>query len=200
VTIDPAEHHFGFLRTKPVENDWRVTQVMAAPATLDAAPFCLFFASGTCLARAYRLVQRTSELVVPANGGQQHAQPYRSVVKSLMRKRQLDVPKFRAPSSLMSGQPGAFILYKLYYQYYEGVGGASTNRCDGSEPNRAGASRDKISSRQRFAAPKCPQNRSASPNAGDALEQRGHAVKFIPSKTLLRCPSGPATCVRSRQE
>ena len=66
MTLDPAElraaqDHFGFLRTEPVEKDWRVTQVIAALATLDATPFRLVFAGGTCLARAYKLVQRMSE-------------------------------------------------------------------------------------------------------------------------------------------
>lgn len=56
-----TQDRFGFRLLEPVEKDWHVVQAMRAICAVDAAPFRLVFAGGTCLARAYRLVQRMSE-------------------------------------------------------------------------------------------------------------------------------------------
>ena len=65
-----TQEHFGFQLLEPVEKDWHVVQAMRAILALDATPFRLVFAGGTCLARAHRLVDRMSEdvdfKVVPA--------------------------------------------------------------------------------------------------------------------------------------
>jgi Nucleotidyl transferase AbiEii toxin, Type IV TA system len=44
-----------------VDKDWQVVQAMRALLAVDATPFRLVFAGGTCLARAHRLVERMSE-------------------------------------------------------------------------------------------------------------------------------------------
>lgn len=56
-----TQDHFGFRLRDPVEKDWQVVQAIRAVLALDAAPFRLVFAGGTCLARAHRLVERMSE-------------------------------------------------------------------------------------------------------------------------------------------
>ena len=45
-----VQEHFGFLRPEPIEKDWHVTQALTAIAAIEAAPFRLIFAGGTCLA------------------------------------------------------------------------------------------------------------------------------------------------------
>lgn len=59
--ISATQEHFGFLRPEPIEKDWYVVQAIRAIQGLDASPFRLVFAGGTCLARAHRLVDRMSE-------------------------------------------------------------------------------------------------------------------------------------------
>jgi predicted nucleotidyltransferase component of viral defense system len=66
VTYDPADvraaqEHFGFARPAPIEKDWHVLRAMRAIIGIDAGPFKLVFAGGTCLARAHKLVYRMSE-------------------------------------------------------------------------------------------------------------------------------------------
>lgn len=56
-----AQEHFGFLTAAPVEKDWHVVRALRVIREIDAAPFQLVFAGGTCLARAHRLVSRMSE-------------------------------------------------------------------------------------------------------------------------------------------
>jgi predicted nucleotidyltransferase component of viral defense system len=56
-----AQDHFGFRLLDPLEKDWYVVQAMARVLSVDADPFRLVFAGGTCLARAHRLVDRMSE-------------------------------------------------------------------------------------------------------------------------------------------
>lgn len=53
--------YFGFQLLEPIEKDWHVMQAMRAIALVNAEPFRLVFAGGTCLARGHRLVQRMSE-------------------------------------------------------------------------------------------------------------------------------------------
>ena len=71
--IVAAQEHFGFASPAPVEKDWYILQAMHAIACVDAGPFRLVFAGGTCLARAHRLVRRMSEdvdfKVAPLDGG-----------------------------------------------------------------------------------------------------------------------------------
>lgn len=52
---------FGLPSPQLVDKDWQVVQAMRALLSVDAAPFRLVFAGGTCLARAHRLVARMSE-------------------------------------------------------------------------------------------------------------------------------------------
>jgi predicted nucleotidyltransferase component of viral defense system len=56
-----TQDHFGFQLLGPVEKDWHVAQAMRTLLAVDAEPFRLVFAGGTCLARAHRLVARMSE-------------------------------------------------------------------------------------------------------------------------------------------
>ena len=71
--IVAAQEHFGFASPAPVEKDWYILRAMHAIASVDAGPFRLVFAGGTCLARAHRLVRRMSEdvdfKVAPLDGG-----------------------------------------------------------------------------------------------------------------------------------
>lgn len=73
-----TQDHFGFRLLEPVEKDWAVVQAMRALLSVDAAPFRLVFAGGTCLARAHRLVARMSEdvdfKVVPPAAAMSHNQ------------------------------------------------------------------------------------------------------------------------------
>jgi predicted nucleotidyltransferase component of viral defense system len=66
VSYDPldivaAQEHFGFASPAPIEKDWYILRAMHAIASVDAGPFHLVFAGGTCLARAHRLVRRMTE-------------------------------------------------------------------------------------------------------------------------------------------
>ncbi|MFY9478146.1 MAG: nucleotidyl transferase AbiEii/AbiGii toxin family protein [Aquabacterium sp.] len=56
-----VQKHFALPSTALVEKDWHVIRAMQAVSRVDAAPFRLVFAGGTCLARAHKLVQRMSE-------------------------------------------------------------------------------------------------------------------------------------------
>ena len=56
-----TQDHFGFRLLEPVEKDWYVVQAMRTLLSVDASPFRLVFAGGTCLARAHKLVRRMSE-------------------------------------------------------------------------------------------------------------------------------------------
>ena len=53
-----AQAHFGLPSLALVQKDWHVVRAMRAIVATDAAPFCLIFAGGTCLARAHRLARR----------------------------------------------------------------------------------------------------------------------------------------------
>lgn len=59
--VRAAQEHFGFLRPAPIEKDWHILRAMRAVISVDAAPFQLVFAGGTCLARAHKLIRRMSE-------------------------------------------------------------------------------------------------------------------------------------------
>lgn len=66
MTYDPADilaaqEHFGFASPAPIEKDWHMLRAMCAIASVDARPFRLVFAGGTCLARAHKLIRRMSE-------------------------------------------------------------------------------------------------------------------------------------------
>ena len=52
---------FGLPSVQLVEKDWHVIRAMQAISQVDSGIFRLVFAGGTCLARAYKLVQRMSE-------------------------------------------------------------------------------------------------------------------------------------------
>jgi predicted nucleotidyltransferase component of viral defense system len=56
-----AQNHFGLPTLALVKKDWQVLRALKAVSTVDASPFRLVFAGGTCLARAHRLVRRMSE-------------------------------------------------------------------------------------------------------------------------------------------
>ena len=62
-TIDfrAVQDYFGLSQTAAVEKDWHVMRALRAIASVDADPFRLAFAGGTCLARAHKLVRRMSE-------------------------------------------------------------------------------------------------------------------------------------------
>lgn len=53
--------HFGLPAPELVQKDWHVLRALRVLGAIDAAPFQLVFAGGTCLARAHRLVTRMSE-------------------------------------------------------------------------------------------------------------------------------------------
>lgn len=53
--------HFGLSQTAAVEKDWHVMRALRAITSVNADPFRLAFAGGTCLARAHKLVRRMSE-------------------------------------------------------------------------------------------------------------------------------------------
>jgi hypothetical protein len=59
--LRPIADFFGLVGTAPVEKDFYVVRAIRTLAALDAAPFALVFGGGTALARAHRLVRRTSE-------------------------------------------------------------------------------------------------------------------------------------------
>lgn len=59
--IIAAQEHFSFASPAPVEKDWHILRAMCAITSVEATPFRLVFAGGTCLARAHRLVRRMSE-------------------------------------------------------------------------------------------------------------------------------------------
>ena len=73
-TIDfrAVQDHFGLSQTAAVEKDWHVMRALRAITSVDADPFRLVFAGGTCLARAHKLVRRMSEdvdfKIVPLDG------------------------------------------------------------------------------------------------------------------------------------
>jgi predicted nucleotidyltransferase component of viral defense system len=56
-----VQAHFRLPSLALVEKDWRVIRALNAITAIDAGPFRLVFAGGTCLARAHRLVRRMSE-------------------------------------------------------------------------------------------------------------------------------------------
>jgi predicted nucleotidyltransferase component of viral defense system len=56
-----AQAYFRLPSLALVQKDWRVLRAMSALSGIDARPFRLVFAGGTCLARAHRLVMRMSE-------------------------------------------------------------------------------------------------------------------------------------------
>lgn len=62
-TIDfrAVQDHFGLSQTAAVAKDWHVMRALRAITSVDAGPFRLVFAGGTCLARAHKLVRRMSE-------------------------------------------------------------------------------------------------------------------------------------------
>lgn len=72
--IVAAQEHFGFASPRPIEKDCHVLLAMRAIASVDATPFRLVFAGGTCLARAHKLIRRMSEdvdfKVTPLDFGQ----------------------------------------------------------------------------------------------------------------------------------
>jgi predicted nucleotidyltransferase component of viral defense system len=73
--IVAAQEHFGFASPRPIEKDCHVLLAMRAIASVDATPFRLVFAGGTCLARAHKLIRRMSEdvdfKVTPLDFGQE---------------------------------------------------------------------------------------------------------------------------------
>lgn len=56
-----VQQFFGLPSPLLVDKDWQVIQAMRALLAVNASPFRLVFAGGTCLARAHRLVERMSE-------------------------------------------------------------------------------------------------------------------------------------------
>jgi hypothetical protein len=56
-----VQQYFKLPSIQLVEKDWQVAQAIRALLAVDAKPFRLVFAGGTCLARAHRLVERMSE-------------------------------------------------------------------------------------------------------------------------------------------
>ncbi|MFZ6769772.1 nucleotidyl transferase AbiEii/AbiGii toxin family protein [Undibacterium sp. Di26W] len=56
-----VQAHFGLPAVALVEKDWHVLRALSTIAAVDAGPFRLIFAGGTCVARAHRLVSRMSE-------------------------------------------------------------------------------------------------------------------------------------------
>ncbi len=59
--VRAAQEHFGFLRPALIEKDWHILRAMRAVTSVNATPFQLVFAGGTCLARAHKLIRRMSE-------------------------------------------------------------------------------------------------------------------------------------------
>jgi predicted nucleotidyltransferase component of viral defense system len=98
-TIDfrAVRDHFGLSQTAAVEKDWHVMRALRAITSVDANPFRLVLAGGTCLARAHRLVRRMSEdvdfKVVPLDN---------APTSSNQRRRQLGDLRNRITASLQA--------------------------------------------------------------------------------------------------
>ncbi|MBT9490112.1 MAG: nucleotidyl transferase AbiEii/AbiGii toxin family protein [Rubrivivax sp.] len=61
IELAEVQQFFRLPSPQLVDKDWQVVQAMRTLLSVDAAPFRLVFAGGTCLARAHRLVERMSE-------------------------------------------------------------------------------------------------------------------------------------------
>ena len=99
-TIDfrAVQDHFGLSQTAAVEKDWHVMRALRAINSVDANPFRLVFAGGTCLARAHKLVRRMSEdvdfKIVSLDGG--------APTSRNQRRRQLGALRDRISASLQA--------------------------------------------------------------------------------------------------
>ena len=121
--IAAAQEHFGFASPAPVEKDWYILRAMHAIASVDAGPFHLVFAGGTCLARAHRLVRRMSEdvdfKVAPLDGGPGSTSKLR---RELGRLRDRITTRLQAagfeidPAQLHSRDANRYTLIQLSYE------------------------------------------------------------------------------------
>lgn len=118
-----VRRHLALPSTALVEKDWYVTRAIAALAALDAAPFRLVFAGGTCLARAYKLVRRMSEdvdfKVVPIDAAPIGRSVLRRQLASLREKVTTAVATagFAVdPAKVKSLNENHYIVYQLPYE------------------------------------------------------------------------------------
>jgi hypothetical protein len=104
------------LGTSPslVEKDWYVVQALKAIAETDLAPAVLIFTGGTCLSKAWKLIQRFSEDVdfkaaVPANYSRAQRRQLRAAMIAALQAAGFGLLKETA------GDEGRFFLLQLEY-------------------------------------------------------------------------------------
>lgn len=120
--IRAAQEHFGFLAPAPVEKDWHVLRALRVISAMDAAPFQLVFAGGTCLARAHRLVARMSEdvdfKIVHPDPTSLNRSKRRSLLGDLRARvlAALQAEGFHiGPEDMRSRDENQYTLYNLHY-------------------------------------------------------------------------------------
>lgn len=120
--IRAAQEHFGFLAPAPVEKDWHVLRALRVISAMDAAPFQLVFAGGTCLARAHRLVARMSEdvdfKIVHPDSAPLNRSKRRSLLGDLRARvlAALQAEGFHiGPEDMRSRDENQYTLYNLHY-------------------------------------------------------------------------------------
>lgn len=126
--IRAAQEHFGFPDPAPVEKDWYVLRALRVISAIDAAPFQLVFAGGTCLARAHRLVARMSEdvdfKIVPLDPMPLSRGKRRSLLGDL-RSRVLAALQAEGfgigPGDMRSRNENQYTLYNLHYTQDDAV-------------------------------------------------------------------------------
>jgi len=117
-----ARIHFGLPTLEPVQKDWHVLRALRVISAIDAAPFQLIFAGGTCLARAHRLVARMSEdvdfKVVHLDPAPLSRSKRRGLLGDLRTRvlAALQAEGFRiGPDDMRSRDENQYTLYNLHY-------------------------------------------------------------------------------------
>ena len=126
--------HFGLPTQGLVRKDWHVLRALRVINAINTAPFQLVFAGGTCLARAYRMVNRMSEdvdfKVVPLDPMPLSRSKRRSLLGDLRARvlAELQAEGFHiGPQDLRSRDENQYTLYHLHYAE-DGAAVASTLR------------------------------------------------------------------------
>ncbi|MFT3815211.1 MAG: nucleotidyl transferase AbiEii/AbiGii toxin family protein [Acidovorax sp.] len=117
-----VQAHFGLPALELVQKDWHVLRALRVIGAIDAAPFQLVFAGGTCLARAHRLVARMSEdvdfKIVPLDPTALSRSKRRSLLGDLRARvlAALQAEGFRVgPQDMRSRDENQYTLYNLHY-------------------------------------------------------------------------------------
>lgn len=127
-----VQEHFGLAQAAPVEKDWHVMRALRAITAVDASPFRLVFAGGTCLARAHKRVHRMSEdvdfKIVPLAGTSLNLSQRRRQLGDLRDRitRALQAAGFDIdpadPAQLSSRDANGYTVYHLNYAQPDAVG------------------------------------------------------------------------------